>query len=184
MKFGVRQLNHLAPGKHLSPPTGSLSLTFAMRLWDLLDSHVTWKHVGFHGSFFLGTMSTQSREQLKKRKKKRSEMLILVVNLDTHFGGVPLVFLLEITSQRKVFSLREFQHCPRVGYYIPSNKQSKLAESWNTSLVGGFNPPIWKIFVKNGFIFPKISGWKFQKYLSCHDPDLQNWYSKHCQKKR
>ena len=38
-------------------------------------------------------------------------------------------------------------------------------------LVGGLQfQPIWKMFSQNGFIFPKFSGWTFQKYLSCHHP--------------
>ena len=37
-------------------------------------------------------------------------------------------------------------------------------------LVGGFNQPIWKIWLQIGFIFPKVRG-ENKKYLSCHHLD-------------
>ena len=39
--------------------------------------------------------------------------------------------------------------------------------SFYPPLVGGFNP-FEKYARQIGIIFPKGSGWKFQKYLSCH----------------
>ena len=38
-------------------------------------------------------------------------------------------------------------------------------------LVGGLNQPLWNIFVKMGSSSP-IFGWKFQKWLSCHQPEI------------
>ena len=47
-----------------------------------------------------------------------------------------------------------------------TNRQSKknITRWW-------LNQPIWKILVKNGFIFPNFRGEHSKKYLSCHHPD-------------
>ena len=45
-------------------------------------------------------------------------------------------------------------------------------------LVGGFSPPLWKICASQIGSFPQGSGWKFQKYLSCHHLVLDHLYTK------
>ncbi len=45
-----------------------------------------------------------------------------------------------------------------------------LSSPWHYNITSWWFQPLRKNLVKMG-TFPKYSGWKFQKYLSCHHPD-------------
>ena len=90
--------------------------------------------------------------------------------------GTYKVFVLESLHQNRHPKLAKLKNKKNS---LKNKKKNKKVTKTKQNLVGGFSPPIWKIWYRQiGSWNPKDTGWKVQKSLSCHHLERSREFSK------